>query len=226
MELHVRILIIEDEKRLVDVIKRGLIEQGFLVDVAYDGEDGQHLAETASIDLIILDIMLPKMSGIQVCYNLRSKEINTPILMLTARDSIEDRVRGLDSGADDYLVKPFDFSELLARIRALLRREPTQKTNVINIKGLTLDTSTREVTRGENKIVLTTKEYYILEYLMRHPNAVVSRLMLEENAWNNESDIESNVVDVYIRRIRIKIDLEGEESLIETVRGAGYRLKS
>jgi DNA-binding response OmpR family regulator len=221
-----RILIIEDEKRLVDVIKRGLIEQGFLVDVAYDGEDGQHIAETASIDLIILDVMLPKMTGIQVCYNLRSKEINTPILMLTARDSIEDRVRGLDSGADDYLVKPFAFSELLARIRALLRREPTQKTNVINIKGLTLDTNTREVLRGENKIVLTTKEYYILEYLIRHPNAVVSRLMLEENAWNNESDIESNVVDVYIRRIRIKIDLEGEESLIETVRGAGYRLKS
>lgn len=221
-----RILIIEDEKRLVDVIKRGLIEQGFLVDVAYDGEDGQHIAETASIDLIILDIMLPKMSGIQVCYNLRTREINTPILMLTARDSIEDRVRGLDSGADDYLVKPFDFSELIARIRALLRREPTQKTNVINIKGLVLDTSTREVSRGEKKIVLTTKEYYILEYLMRHLNAVVSRLMLEENAWNNESDIESNVVDVYIRRIRNKIDLEGEESLIETIRGAGYRLKS
>jgi len=221
-----RILIIEDEKRLVDVIKRGLIEQGFLVEVAYDGEDGQHIAETASIDLIILDIMLPKMSGIQVCYNLRTREINTPILMLTARDSIEDRVRGLDSGADDYLVKPFAFSELLARIRALLRREPNQRTNVINTKGLTLDTSTREVSRGEKKLVLTTKEYYILEYLMRHPNAVVSRLMLEENAWNNESDIESNIIDVYIRRLRSKIDLEGEESLIETIRGAGYRLKS
>jgi DNA-binding response OmpR family regulator len=226
MELPMRILIIEDENKLVDVIKRGLIEQGYLIDVAYDGEDGQHIAETASIDLIILDIMLPKMSGITVCLNLRKKKINMPVLMLTARDSIEDRVKGLDSGADDYLVKPFAFSELLARIRALLRREPTLKTNVLNLQGLSIDTSTREVSRGESKIVLTTKEYYILEYLIRHPNAVVSRLMLQENAWSNDSDIESNIIDVYIRRLRSKIDLEGEESLIQTIRGAGYRLKS
>jgi DNA-binding response OmpR family regulator len=226
MEFPMRILIIEDEEKLVDVIQRGLSEQGYLVDAAYDGEEGQYLAETIAFDLIILDVLLPKINGITVCHNLRTKEINTPILMLTARDSIEDRVRGLDSGADDYLVKPFAFSELLARIRALLRRETPLKTHVLNLRGLSIDTITREVSRGDKKITLTTKEYYILEYLMRHPNAVVSRLMLEENAWGSDSEIESNIIDVYIRRLRSKIDVEGEESLIETIRGAGYRLKS
>jgi DNA-binding response OmpR family regulator len=176
-------------------------------------------------DLIILDIMLPKKDGIAVCRELRTKRVNTPILMLTARDSIEDRVKGLDSGADDYLIKPFAFSELLARTRALLRRETLPKTAKLEAGDLVMDTLSREVWRGPRKIELTTKEYSLLEYFMRHPNVVVTRTMLEENVWDYDFDGVSNIIDVYIRRIRRKID-EGEtDSLIQTLRGAGYRLK-
>jgi DNA-binding response OmpR family regulator len=220
-----RVLVVEDERRLSSIIKRGLIEEGYAVDAVYDGEEAQYMAETTTYDIIILDIMLPKKDGIAVCKDLRAKKINTPILMLTARDSVEDRVKGLDSGADDYVIKPFAFSELLARIRALLRRESLSKTPKIQVGGLLLDTLTREAWHGDRKIDLTTKEYSILEYFMSHPNMVITRTMLEENAWDYEYDSMSNIIDVYIRRLRRKIDGEGEDSLIQTVRGAGYRLK-
>jgi DNA-binding response OmpR family regulator len=221
-----RILVVEDERRLASIIKRGLIEEGYAVDAVFDGEEAQYMAETTSYDIIILDIMLPKKDGIAVCKDLRSKKINIPILMLTARDSVEDRVKGLDSGADDYVIKPFAFSELLARIRALLRRESLSKTPKIQVGDLLLDTLTREAWRGERKIDLTTKEYSILEYFMSHPNMVITRTMLEENAWDYEYDSMSNIIDVYIRRLRRKIDGDDDDSLIQTVRGAGYRLKT
>ena len=220
-----RILVVEDERRLAGIIKRGLLEEGYAVDTVYDGEEAQFMAETTPYDLIILDIMLPAKDGLAVCRELRTKKINTPILMLTAKDSIEDRVAGLDCGADDYLVKPFAFRELLARLRALLRREAATKTSKLQIGDLLLNTMTREAWRGERKIELTAKEYSILEFFMRHPNMVVTRTMIEENAWDYEYDSTSNVIDVYVRRLRRKIDDEGKESLIQTMRGAGYRMR-
>jgi DNA-binding response OmpR family regulator len=220
-----RILVVEDERRLASIVKRGLLEEGYSIDNAYDGEEAEFLAESAAYDLIILDIMLPKKDGIAVCQTLRSKRINTPILMLTAKDGVEDRVKGLDSGADDYQVKPFAFSELLARVRALIRREAMTKTSKLQVGELILDTVSREVWRGERKIDLTTKEYSILEFFMRHPNAVITRTMLEENVWNYEFDSISNIIDVYIRRLRRKTEEDGEDSVIQTVRGAGYRMK-
>ncbi len=220
-----RILVVEDERRLASIIKRGLLEEGYSVDNAYDGEEAEYLAESASYDLIVLDIMLPKKDGLAVCHSLRVKRINTPILMLTAKDSVEDKVRGLDSGADDYQIKPFAFSELLARVRALIRREAMTKTSKLQVGDLVLDTISREVWRGDKKIDLTTKEYSILEFFMRHPNAVITRTMLEENIWNYEFDSISNIIDVYIRRLRRKTDGDSEDSLIQTVRGAGYRMK-
>ncbi|MFP3880069.1 MAG: response regulator transcription factor [Dehalococcoidia bacterium] len=221
-----RILVVDDDRRLCAVIKRGLVEEAYSVDIAYDGDEGEYLAETNPYDLIILDIMLPNKDGIAICYELRAKKINTPILMLTAKDTIEDRVRGLDTGADDYLVKPFAFSELLARLRALLRREGLPKSAELQVGDLTLNTLSRQIWRGQQPVELTTKEYVILEYFMRHPNVVVTRTMIEEHAWDYDFDSLSNLVDVYIRRIRRKIDNEGENSLIQTVRGAGYRLKA
>ena len=221
-----RILVVEDERRLAGIIKRGFIEEGYSVDTAYDGEDAEYVAETTPYDLIILDIMLPKKDGVTVCRELRMKKVNMPILMLTARDTVEDRVRGLDSGADDYLVKPFAFSELLARVRALLRREASSKTPKLQVGDLVMDTLAREVQRGQKKIELTTKEYAILEYFMRHPGVIITRTMIEENAWDYEFDSLSNIIDVYIRRLRRKVDEKGKDSLIQTVRGAGYRLKA
>ena len=221
-----RILVVDDDRRLCTVIKRGLLEEAYAVDLAYDGEEGEYLAEVNPYDLIILDIMLPNKDGIEVCQELRAKKINTPILMLTAKDTVEDRVTGLDTGADDYLVKPFAFSELLARVRALLRREGISKSPELRVGDLTLNTLTRQVWRGQRPIELTTKEYVILEYIMRHPNVVVTRTMIEEHAWDYDFDSLSNLVDVYIRRLRRKIDTEREDSLIQTVRGAGYRLKA
>lgn len=221
-----RILVVDDDRRLCAIIKRGLMEEAYAVDLAYDGEEGEYLAEVNPYDLIILDIMLPNKDGIEVCQELRAKKINTPILMLTAKDTVEDRVTGLDTGADDYLVKPFAFSELLARVRALLRREGISKSPELRVGDLTLNTLTRQVWRGQRPIELTTKEYVILEYIMSHPNVVVTRTMIEEHAWDYDFDSLSNLVDVYIRRLRRKIDTEREDSLIQTVRGAGYRLKA
>jgi len=221
-----RVLVVEDERRLAGIIKRGLMEEGYSVDNAYDGEEAQFMAETTPYGLIILDLMLPKKDGIAICQELRMKNINVPILMLTAKDSIEDRVKGLDSGADDYQIKPFAFSELLARVRALLRREALPKNPKLQVGKLVMDTLTREVWHGQKRIELTTKEYSVLEYFMRRPNVVVTRTMLEENVWDYEFDGMSNIIDVYVRRLRAKIDEDGEESLIQTVRGAGYRLRA
>ncbi|MFW0859568.1 MAG: response regulator transcription factor [Dehalococcoidia bacterium] len=221
-----RILVVDDDRRLCDIVKRGLLEEAYAVDLDYDGGEGQDLAEVNPYDLIILDIMIPKKDGIEVCKDLRLRKVNTPILMLTAKDAVEDRVRGLDAGADDYLVKPFAFSELLARIRALLRREGSSRSPWLQVGDLVLNTLTREVRRGQRIIELTNKEYIILEYFMRHPNMVITRTMIEDHAWDYEFDSFSNLVDVYVRRLRRKIDAEAEDSPIQTVRGAGYRLKS
>ncbi len=220
-----RILVIDDDQRLCDTLQRGLEENTFAVDCVHDGEEGEIYGAQDLYDLIILDIMMPKKNGVEVCRNLRSQNINTPILMLTAKDTIEDRVKGLDTGADDYLVKPFSFSELLARVRALLRRYDQTKSPVLTAGDLILNTVTREVHWQERQIVLTSKEYAILEYLMRHPNAVISRIMIEEHAWDYNFDSLSNLVDVYIGRLRQKIDPQQGKKIIETVRGAGYRLR-
>ncbi|MGZ5496431.1 MAG: response regulator transcription factor [Candidatus Aminicenantales bacterium] len=220
-----RVLVVEDSRRLAGIIKRGLLEEGYAVDNAYDGEEAEYMAETTPFDIVILDIMLPKKDGLAVCRDLRAKAVSTPILMLTAKDSVEDRVTGLDCGADDYLVKPFAFSELLARIRALLRREVLPKTQKFQVGDLSLDPQSREVWRDGSRLELTAKEYAILEYFMRRPNAVVTRTMLGESVWDYEFDGLSNVIDVYVRRIRQKIDRDGQASLIQTVRGAGYRLR-
>jgi len=221
-----RVLVVDDDRRLCNIIKRGLIEESYAVDIAFDGEEGEYLAEVNSYDLIILDIMMPGKNGIEVCRSLRAKNINTPIMMLTAKDAVEDRVKGLDAGADDYLIKPFAFSELLARVRALLRRESTTKSSELKINDLILNTRTRELRRGDKIIDLTTKEYTILEYLMRHPNVVVTRTMIEEHAWDYDFDSLSNLIDVYIRRLRSKINDDKEENIIQTVRGAGYRMRA
>ena len=220
-----RVLVVEDSRRLAGIVKRGLLEEGYAVDNAYDGEEAEYMAESTPFDLIVLDIMLPKKDGLAVCRDLRAKKVNTPILMLTAKDSVEDKVTGLDSGADDYLVKPFAFSELLARLRALLRREVLPKVQKLQIGELALDPQSREVWRNGDRVDLTAKEYAIIEYFMRRPNAVVTRTMLGENVWDYEFDGLSNIIDVYVRRLRKKIDRDGEDSLIQTVRGAGYRLR-
>ena len=220
-----RILLIEDNRRLSSSLKLSLVDEGYAVDVAYDGLEGQELAEMTPYDVIILDIMLPKRDGLEVCRELRTQRINAPILMLTARDTVEDRVKGLDSGADDYLVKPFALDELRARLRALLRRESTDKTGRLTLSDLTLDPSTRDVSRGDISIQLTVKEFALLEYLMRHPNRLITREMAESHVWSYDYDGISNVVDVYIRRLRRKIDEPFAVKLIETVRGVGYRMR-
>jgi len=223
--VHMRVLVVEDSRRLAGIVKRGLLEEGYAVDNAYDGEEAEYMAESTPFDLIVLDVMLPKKDGISVCRDLRAKKVNTPILMLTAKDSVEDKVTGLDSGADDYLVKPFAFSELLARLRALLRREVLPKVQKLQTGELALDPQSREVWRNGDRVDLTAKEYAIIEYFMRRPNAVVTRTMLGESVWDYEFDGLSNIIDVYVRRLRRKIDREGQESLIQTVRGSGYRLR-
>jgi DNA-binding response OmpR family regulator len=221
-----RILVVEDSRRLAGIIRRGLLEEGYAVDNAYDGEEAQYMAETTPFDLITLDVMLPKKDGVTVCRELRAKNVNIPILMLTAKDGVEDKVTGLDTGADDYLVKPFAFSELLARLRALTRRDVLPRVQKYQVGELSLDPRNREVWRDGHQVDLTAKEFAILEYFMRRPNAVVTRTMLGENVWDYEFDGISNIIDVYIRRIRRKIDKEGQASLIQTVRGAGYRLRA
>ncbi len=221
-----RILFVDDDKKLCDTVKRGLEENAYAVDCVHDGEDGLYYGETAPYDLIILDVMMPKKDGFQVCRALRLKKVAAPILMLTARDTVEDRVRGLDTGADDYLVKPFAFAELLARIRALLRRKTSRTSSSLTAGSLLLDTATRQVSWENREVDLTVKEFGILEYLMHHPNQVVTRTMIEEHVWDYDFDGISNLVDVYIRRIRQKISPEQGKTIIQTVRGAGYRLKS
>ena len=218
------VLLVEDEARIADFISRGLAEQGYAVDVASDGDEALHWTDLTALDLIILDVMLPKRSGIDVCRTLRERGVQVPILMLTARDAVEDRVSGLDSGADDYLVKPFAFAELLARLRALMRREPTLTESVLLVGDLVFDTTTMEVSRQGAFIKLTAKESRLLEYLMRHPNQVLTRTMIAEHVWDYDFDNATNVIDVHIRNLRRKVDDPYPVKLIETLRGSGYRI--
>ena len=220
-----RILLVEDNRRLSNSLKASLLDDGYAVDTAYDGVEGQDLAEFTPYDVIILDIMLPKRDGLEVCRELRDQGVKTPILMLTARDTVEDRVLGLDSGADDYLVKPFALQELRARLRALLRRESSEKSGLIKVADLSLDPATHVVSRSGLDIDLTAKEFSLLEYMMRNANRLITREMAQDHVWSYDYDGASNVVDVYIRRLRRKLDDAFAIKLIETVRGVGYRIR-
>jgi len=219
-----RVLIVEDEPKMSAFLKQGLEEQRYAVDVAQNGEDGLHWALNFPFDVIILDVMLPGLDGMELCRILRNRRIAVPILMLTARDTVDDRVEGLDCGADDYLVKPFAFRELLARLRALTRRDSAQRTSLLTVGELSLDTVTHIAKRGDKVIELTTKEYELLEFFMLHPNQVLSRTVIAEHLWNYDYSPESNVVDVYIRFLRRKIDDGYEDKFIRTLRGTGYQL--
>jgi DNA-binding response OmpR family regulator len=219
-----RILIVEDEPSIAHFIRQGLDEAGYAVDLVEDGRSGLEYARVVDYDVLVLDIMLPQMNGLELLRELRRQGDKTPALMLTARDTIDDRVKGLDAGADDYLVKPFAFPELLARIRALLRRPPLQAGAVLQVGDLTMDVGAREVRRGDRPIDLTPREYAVLEYLMRHPNQVLTRTQIGEHVWNFDFYHESNVIDVYIGYLRRKVTREGEAPLIHTVRGVGYRM--
>lgn len=220
-----RILIVEDERKISAYVKRGLEEQGYAVDAAYTGREALDWAAAAPYDVIILDVLLPEMDGFAVCRELRRRDLRIPILMLTARDSVDDRVTGLDAGADDYLVKPFALKELLARLRALTRRSHEQpKATEWQVADLVMDTIARRVRRGSKVIELTAKEYAVLECLLREPDHVLTRTQIAEHVWNYDVFNQSNVVDVYIRNLRRKIDEPFEVKLIHTVRGAGYRL--
>lgn len=206
-------------------LKKSLVEEGYAINSVYDGVEGEAYAESSPYDAIVLDVMLPRKDGIAVCRTLRQHHITTPILMLTARDEIQDRVQGLDSGADDYLVKPFALYELLARLRALFRRTSSQKSGVLIAGELVINPATHEVTRSGKHIKLNVKEFTLLEYFMRHPNQVLKREMIENHIWSYDFISTSNVVDVYVRRLRRKMDDPFAEKLLETIYGAGYRLR-
>jgi len=220
-----RILVVEDEKKIADFVKRGLKEEGYAVDVAYDGENGLFLAKTNQYDLILLDLMLPKMDGLEVCRQLKKEACPAPIIMVTAKDTVEDKVTGLDSGADDYLTKPFAFEELLARMRAVLRKKESKAANLLKVDDLSLDLLSHKVSRGEKEVSLTAKEYALLEYLMRNAGSIVTRTMISEHVWDIDFDTFTNVIDVYINYLRNKIDSPHEKKLIRTIRGRGYTLK-
>jgi len=220
-----RILIVEDEKPLADVIKRGLFEEGYAIDVAYNGEDGLFMAENEPSDLIILDIMLPIVDGMTILKKIRKRGLKSPVLLLTAKDSLFDKVSGLDSGTDDCLTKPFLFEELLTRIRALLRRSSEARTSMMEIGDLVINMATHEVTRSGKKISLTAKEYALLEYMALNKNKVLNRTSLTEHIYDQDFNLDSNIIDVFINRIRTKIDKGFNKGLIHTVRGAGYMLK-
>ncbi len=219
-----RILVVEDEPAIAGFIVQGLSEAGYAVDLAGDGAEALYWVEIANYDLIVLDVMLPDADGLSICANIRQRGLHMPVLMVTARDAIDDRVAGLDSGADDYLVKPFAFAELLARIRALLRREPVFKGTVLQLADLTLDTVGRTVQRAGQPVNLTSKEYSLLEFLMRHSNQTLTRALIAEHVWNYDFDNVSNLIDVHIFGLRRKIDDAHALKLLHTVRGIGYRL--
>lgn len=220
-----RILIIEDEVKITSFVKRRLKEEKFVVDVALNGEEGLYFAKEIPYDLILLDIMLPDKDGIAICKELRGNKINTPVLMLTARNAVHDRIAGLNVGADDYLSKPFALDELVARVHALLRRERTQKSTRLRVADLEMDILAREVRRGSKKIPLTAKEYMLLEYFMLHANQVVTRTMISDHVWDENHDYFTNVIDVYINYLRNKVDKDFKRKLIHTVRGIGYVIK-
>ena len=221
-----RALVVEDEPKMAALIRRGLVEEGYAADIARTGEEALWMARATPYDAIVLDVMLPGRDGITVCRELREAGVWSPILMLTARDGVEDRVAGLDGGADDYLTKPFSFAELLARLRALVRRGSPERPAVLRAGSLRLDPATREAMRGERKIDLSAKEFALLETFMRRPDEVLSRLDLLEHAWDYAYENRSNVVDVYVRYLRKKIDRPFGVESIETVRGAGYRFRA
>jgi len=221
----VRVLIVEDEVKMASLIRRGLREEQLSADVAIRGEDALWMAGATEYDAIVLDVMLPGIDGFATCRRLREEGVWAPVLMLTARDGVEDRVAGLDGGADDYLTKPFSFAELLARLRALARRGPLERPTVLEAGGLRLDPATRRVWRGDSEIGLSAKEFAVLETFMRHPGEVLSRYQLLEHAWDYEYENRSNVIDVYVRYLREKVDRPFGVQSIETLRGAGYRLR-
>jgi DNA-binding response OmpR family regulator len=222
-----RILLVEDERKISAYVRRGLEEAGYAVDQAFTGPEALRWAEKAEYDSVVLDIMLPEMDGISVCRELRQREVRAGVLMLTARDTVDDRVAGLDAGADDYLVKPFAMKELLARLRALARRHAEGPRNpVMRVADLSLDPGSHQVTRGDTKIPLSAKEFAILEYLLRNTGLVLTRSMITENVWDYDVFHQSNAVDVYIRNLRRKVDDDFDLKLIQTVRGVGYRLSA
>ncbi|HAJ61675.1 MAG TPA: DNA-binding response regulator [Cyanobacteria bacterium UBA8543] len=221
-----RVLVVEDEPGIAQFVRQGLVEAGYAVDVATDGYSGLDYALAAEYDIIVLDIMLPEMDGLQLLRQLRAKQLKIPVLLLTARDAVEDRVQGLDAGADDYLSKPFAFTELLARLRALLRRPPMQTDTILRVADLEMDVANREVRRAGKQIELSPREFTLLEYLMRHPRQVLTRAQITEHIWNFDFYGDSNVVDVYIGYLRRKIDRGFDPPLLQTIRGIGYRLSA
>jgi two-component system, OmpR family, response regulator len=222
----VRVLIVEDDVKMASLLRRALREEGFAADVAINGEDAIWMAAATGYDAVVLDVMLPGMDGFAVCRRLRSDGIWSPVLMLTARDAVEDRVAGLDGGADDYLVKPFSFTELFARVRALVRRGPVHRPAVLQAGDLHLDPGARRVWRGSTDLSLSAKEFALLETFMRRPGQMLDRFQLLEHAWDYEYENRSNIVDVYVRYLREKVDRPFGVESIETVRGAGYRMRS
>ncbi|MBU0604928.1 MAG: response regulator transcription factor [Candidatus Omnitrophica bacterium] len=220
-----RILVVEDEKKIAEFIRRGLKEEGYAVDMAHDGEEGLFLAKTNDYDLVLLDLMLPKLDGLTLCKKLKGAKIKTPVIMLTAKNTVKEKVMGLDSGADDYLTKPFAFEELLARIRAMLRKKDARTPTKLKAADLELDLLTHKVIRGSREIELTTKEFSLLEYLMRNEGTIVTRTMISEHVWDIDFDTFTNVIDVYINYLRNKVDSGSKKKLIHTVRGRGYILK-
>jgi len=220
-----RVLVIEDEKQLLKIIGERLKEEGYVADLVKDGMEGLHFAESVDYDCIILDIMLPTIDGFSILRKLRARKINTPILILTAKDTIKDKVNGLDSGADDYITKPFSFEELIARVRAMLRRKSDEKETVLFISDLTLNLITREVFRGNHSIELTSKEFAILEYFLRNKGRVLTKSQIANHVWNYEFEYKSNIVEVYVRYLRKKLEDNFENKLIHTISGAGYVIK-
>jgi heavy metal response regulator len=220
-----RVLVVEDEVKMAGLLKRALEEEGYAVDLARDGTDGVWMGTENPYDAVILDVMLPHQDGFEVCRQLRVRNQWAPVLMLTAKDAVPDRVTGLDAGADDYLTKPFSFSELFARLRALMRRGSGERPAVLDVGDLRLDPATRKVTRADTSVELTSKEFALLEYFMRHAGEVLSRTNIIEHVWDFAYDGDSNVVDVYVRYLREKVDRPLGKKTIETVRGAGYRLR-
>ena len=226
MEDRTNILVVEDEKKVGAFIKKGLEEDRYTVELAYDGERGEELVASRKFDLIILDILMPKKDGLTLLKELRAKQVSIPVLMITAKGSVEDKVKGLDTGADDYLVKPFAVAELLARVRSLLRRGGVEKLTSLTVGDLTLDLVSHKAKRGNKAIDLTAKEFTLLEYFMRNTGKVLSRIIISEHIWNYNFDTGTNIIDVYINHLRGKIDGGFDKKLIHTVRGVGYMMKA